>query len=88
MIRGIVLSGVGLALAIGGIGYVMAEDGEHIPANWSPPIACESATDCGSPVAVDPKPEPTVTLAVEPIETPTGIDSIRELPSTGTGPGR
>ena len=92
MKRALAMGAATVAFGVAGWGFVMAEDGEHIPANWSPPVACESATDCGSPVAVEPTPEPTVTLAVEPEVTATAtasaIDSITTLPSTGVGPGR
>jgi hypothetical protein len=84
----IVIAAGSLMVGIGIVGLVAASDGTG-PAGYADPgyptacyesvsgqLVCDSAIPDGSPVATE-TPEPP---------TKTGIDTITELPRTGTGP--
>ena len=87
---GTFVAGVALAGSIIGGAVALQGDGPTKSAGYSNPVPCVQAAggelDCGTPVG-SPVPLPTVEPTATP-EATTVIDTITELPGTGTGPAR
>ena len=89
---GTFVAGVALAGSVVAGAVALQGDGPTKSAGYSNPVPCVQLAggelDCGSPVG-SPVPLPTIepTATATP-EATTVIDTITELPGTGTGPAR
>ena len=89
---GTFVAGVALAGSVVAGAVALQGDGPTKSAGYSSPVPCVQLAggelDCGTPVGSPvplPTVEPTATVAPEPPEPTTVIDTITDLPSTGTG---